>query len=246
MPVNISLQTLSSEAGRVLKRAGKERAGDDLAWAWFNLGAADMGRTIVQRLSAGKMDPQLEAIFGQPWKILEVGAMSLAFEDVMTALDLCADAVFLICGEPTHPKGGAPGQFYDLGNLKKRQGQLDAPAAIRGWIGQLLQDADKPDGDMTVLKDCRDALAHRQVRQHPMATFTSGVPTGMALSEITTLHGQGRVQGRGSIGELIPRLVGFGEAQLESLCKAILTPSSTSLVGPRQVVRASTRAPLGE
>ncbi len=213
MAENSVLQTLSSQAGRKLMQEGKGRAGDDLAWAWFNLSTADRGRTIIGRLANGEMD-QLQAIFGQPWDVLEVAAMSLAFEDVMTAIVLCTDAVLLICGELPDPRG----QFYGLGDLKKRRGKLAAPAAIRAWIDQLLQHS-----DLTLLEDCRHALTHRTVRRHPRLRLVSGRPARRALTEITTLHGQDPPQSRGSIGELIPRLVSFGETQLESLCQAVLT-----------------------
>lgn len=209
-----ALQTLSSRAGRALVRAGaRDQAGQDLAWAWFNLGAADMGRTIVARLAADKTD-ELTAMFDQPWDILEVGAMSLAFEDVMTALDLCADAVFLACGEPLDPTG----RFYDLGSLKKHHQRLCASPSIRAWIDQLLRHP-----DLALAEDCRNPLTHRFVRRHILMAVGTGAPSVRSLSEITTLHGQGPPRGRGSIGDLVPRLVGFGEGQLASLCQAILT-----------------------
>ena len=47
--------------------------------------------------------------------------MSLGFGKVLTALDLCADAILLACGRPLHTKG----QFYDLGNL--RNWRADSP-----------------------------------------------------------------------------------------------------------------------
>jgi hypothetical protein len=212
MQAGDTLQVLSSRAGRALVRTGvPDQAGQDLAWAWFNLGAADMGRTIVGRLAAGKFD-ELTAMFNEPWDILEVGAMSLAFEDVMTALDLCADAVFLACREPLDPTG----RFYDLGNLKKRHRHLSASPSIRAWIDQLLCHP-----DLTLAEDCRHPLTHRFVRRHILMAV-GGAPF-RSVSEITTLHGQDPPRGRGSIGDLVPRLVGFGETHFESLCLAILT-----------------------
>ncbi len=140
--------------------------------------------------------------------------MSLAFEDAMTAIDLCVDAVFLGCGRPL----GATGRFCDLGDLKKQHRQLKAPAAIRSWIDHVL-----PNPDLKLLEECRQPLTQRFVRRHISVAVGEGGPSGKALSEITTLHGQGSHKSWGSIGDPIPRLVGFGEAQLESLCQAILT-----------------------
>ncbi len=50
----------------------------------------------------------------------------------------------------------------------------------------------------------------------------------MVLAELTTLHGRDPqrgtpiTRGQGSIADLVPRLVRFGEEQLEGLCRAIL------------------------
>jgi hypothetical protein len=35
--------------------------------------------TVAQQRATGQMDPQLKAIFGQPWDILDVAAMCLDF-----------------------------------------------------------------------------------------------------------------------------------------------------------------------
>jgi hypothetical protein len=212
-----SLQTLSSRAGRALLEAGApQQAGNDLAWAWLHLGAADLGRTIVRRLSAGEMDQQLEAIYGQPWEVLEVAAMSLGFGDVMTAIDLCADAVLLACGAPLH----ATGRFYDLGNLRRRRGELTTRPALEAWANQLLAHPD----DLTLLEECRHHLIHRHVRRHIGVTMGNAEPTRRALAEITTLHGSDPPRSRGSIADLVPRMVTFGEEQLKALCSAILNP----------------------
>ncbi len=77
---------------------------------------------------------------------------------------------------------------------------------------------------MTLLEDCRHPITHRHVRRHINVTLGNVVPTGRALAEITTLHGEGGARWRGSIADLVPRLVAFGEEQLELLCRAILTP----------------------
>ena len=64
--MNAELETLASRAGRALVGAGgTDQAGSDLAWAWFNVGAAGMDRTIVPRLGAGGIDPVLQ-VFDEP------------------------------------------------------------------------------------------------------------------------------------------------------------------------------------
>jgi hypothetical protein len=210
----VTLQTLSSRAGRALVAGGvPHRAADDLAWAWFNLGAAGIGQTIVGRLGGGSMDQDLDRIFSQPWEILEVAAMSLAFEDTMTALDLCADAAMIAGGQPIL----ANGKFYDVGLLRRDRGKLTLTSSVGAWVDQLL-----PHADLALLVACRNPLTHQTVRRHIGVTLGTGIPTGRSLAEITTLHGNSPAQNRGSIGVLIPQLVSFGEVQVEKLCNAVL------------------------
>jgi hypothetical protein len=210
----VTLQTLSSRAGRALVAGGvPHRAADDLAWAWFNLGAAGIGRTMVGRLGGGSMDPDLDRIFSQPWEILEVAAMSLAFEDTMTALDLCADAVMIAGGQPMP----ANGRFYDVGLLRRDRRKLTLTGSVVAWVDQLLLHA-----DLALLVACRNPLTRQTVRRHIGVTMGTGIPTGRSLAEITTLHGNAPPQNRGSIGVLIPQLVSFGERQVEALCNAVL------------------------
>ena len=172
-----------------------------------------MGRTIVGRLGGGVMDADLDRIFGEPWDILEVAAMSLAFEDATTALDLCADVAMLVGGKPLL----ANGKYYDVGLLRRDHLKLRLTPSVKAWVDQLLAHA-----DLALLAACRNPLTHQSVRRHMGVTFGGGVPAGRALSEITTLHGANPPQGRGSIAILIPQLVGFGETQVETLCSAIL------------------------
>ena len=132
------------------------------------------GRTIVEHMAIGEVD-QLSAIFDEPWDILEVAAMSLGFEDAVTAIDLCADAVFLACGRPLRTLGGST--TWASSNSSTNTLPLQPPFVPGS--DQLLQHADLP-----LLEDCRHPLTHRFVRRH------IALGAGRGLSEITTLHGQ--------------------------------------------------------
>ena len=56
-------------------------------WAAFNLRAARMGARIAAELGSGSAGlARLRAVFDEQWDVLEIGAMSLGFEDVMSAL----------------------------------------------------------------------------------------------------------------------------------------------------------------
>jgi len=41
---------------------------------------------------------RFRGVFPEEWDIVEIAAMSLAFEDSATALDLCANTVYLAAG----------------------------------------------------------------------------------------------------------------------------------------------------
>lgn len=197
------------------------RAATDLMRAAFHLGAAEVGWTIGAGLGGDVIDPRLQAVFGQTYDILEMATMSLGFGNTMSALDLCADAVLLACGEPLQ----GDGRFYDVGDLRRRrQGRrLAASPALRAWIDQLLADP-----DLAELQDCRDHLIHRTPqRDITYRLDRRGLATTRELAEITTLQGGRPARQRGSIADLVPRLVGFGEDQLHDLCAAILTPRPT-------------------
>lgn len=189
-------------------------AGADLAWASLNIGAAAIGGTIAERLAGDQMESDLRAIGAVPWEITEVAAMSLAFEDSMTALDLCADAIFLSCG---HQRPSS-GQFFDVGQLRKKHLSLSPSPSVRAWIDQFVTDP-----DLALLEECRHALAHRFVRRDYMVKLEPDSAVKRTLSGITTLADSGHpAQSKGSIGLLIPRLVGFAETQVEALFEAIL------------------------
>ncbi len=211
------LRTLAGRAGWALLQAGLDRqANIDLVLAARRLGAAEVGWTIVERLGAGQPDAQLEALFGQDWDVLEETAMSLGFGQTVSALDLCADAVLLACGEQSLEQG----RLYGLRQVRERDsgGQLVAPLPLRAWVDQLLAHP-----DLALLKECRDHLTHRTPRRETTLLLDQRGRTDFRrLAELTTLHGQAGVRNLGSIGQLVPRLVGFGEEQLEALCRAIL------------------------
>lgn len=215
---------LASRAGLVLQGAGVDPvAGTDLGWAWLNIGAAAAGAVVVERLATDQMNADLKALSRLPYEVSEVVGMSLAFEDSMTALDLCADAIFLTCGRARRPDG----RFYDVGYLKKEHQSLNARAAIAEWIAQFLLHSELP-----VLEACRHSLAHRHVPRSYMMRLARDAPIRRGPSEITIQvanpHGQLLAETH-SIGELIPRMVGFAETQIEAVCTAILrdfAPSS--------------------
>jgi hypothetical protein len=171
-----------------------------------------MGRQIVELLESGPEGlARLQEIFPGQWDTLEVAAMSLGFEDVTTAMDLCSNAVYLATG-------GTPssdGRFKDLGHWSAHRAST-LPTATRDWVTGVVGDP-----QTEVLQKCREALAHRTLRRR--IAVQVGSIEGRSLVEITTLPTPGGVppQSLGNIGVLIPQLVAFGETQFVLCCEAL-------------------------
>jgi len=179
-------------------------------WAVFNLRTARMGERIAAEMGSGSAGvARLRAVFHEEWDVLEVGAMSLGFEDVMTALDLCANAVYLVAGG-TPSSGGA---YKDLGYWTPgRVAKL--PSNTHDWLVALQAHPDKH-----LLDHCRTELAHRAVQRHVIRG--AGGAATPSLTEITIPAVGGDPPARVSIGVLIPRLVEFGNDQFLRCCAAL-------------------------
>jgi hypothetical protein len=154
---------------------------------------------------------QLQAIFPESWDTLEVSAMSLGFEDVTTAIDLCANAAYLATGGTP----SADGSFKDLGYWSEQR-IAALPNATGAWLGALLTNP-----DTQTLRACRQSLSHRTLVRH--IAIQVGSSQGRSLAEITTpgTPGGSPPKSLGSIGILIPRLIAFGEREFISCCEAL-------------------------
>jgi hypothetical protein len=179
-------------------------------WAAFNLKTAGMGQRIAAELESGPEGlARIRCVFDEDWDVLEIAAMSLAFEDVLTALDLCANATYLA-------SGGTPasdGNFKDLGHWTTER-LATLPENTRDWLGALLASSGKH-----LLDHCRSQLAHRAVSRHVIRGV--GGPPTPSLTEIMIPALDGEPARPVSIGVLIPRLVGFGSDQFLGCCTAL-------------------------
>ena len=201
-------------ARRLEQLSGTRRdAGRSIMWAAFNLRAARMGARIAAELGSGSAGlARLRAVFDEQWDVLEIGAMSLGFEDVMSALDLCANAIYLASGG----QPASDGKYKDLGWWKP--GHLatlsGTPNTLR-WVSELQADSERQ-----ILEHCRAMLTHRAVPRH-IFRGAGGAPTP-PLTEIRIPAVGSSPAQRVSIGVLIPRLVQFGDNQFERCCAALL------------------------
>jgi hypothetical protein len=195
---------LAARTEATIRAAGKAPFGsaDRLLWAAFNLRSARIGQRIITLLAASPSGySALSAQLDAEWDVLEVAAMSLAFEDSMTALDICANALYEAVGGTAPPSG----IFRDVGYWSTvRIAALSKPTT-KAWITALTSSADYAD-----LKLARDALTHRYVSRQ---MFRGGT---RSVSSIAT---PGR--SLGSLDVLIPRTILFAEQEFESFCGAL-------------------------
>jgi hypothetical protein len=149
-------------------------------------------------------------LFPEEWDVLEVAAMSLAFEDTMTALDLLANAVYVACGGTP----SASGAYKDLGYWTPTRIAAVTQANTKRWL-----DAVTTSADLSLLKTCRDALTHRSVTR--LVSMGGGV--GRSVVEIAErpVPGSAATAPLGGIDVLIPNVLTFGEQQLQA-CSAAL------------------------
>lgn len=218
----VPLLTLAQDTERVLQNSQTARnapqVGSDLTWAAWHLEAAAAGQRIVESLKAGHVG-ELTQLFGIQWDALEVMAMSLGFGDVMSALDLCADALYLVTGGTPKSTGG----FKDMGWWTPSRATT-LPPRLRAWINALLVSADWP-----LLKNCRHPIIHRYLQRTIAVSFTDSLATGQtsyhrSLVDISLPPPPPYTAAPtplGNIGDLIPRLRGFGEAQYHDFCAAL-------------------------
>jgi hypothetical protein len=213
-----SLFKLASDTDHLLQaRFGESvsEAGADLAWAAFNLQSAQLARSLVEQLSSGADGiVAVQSVLDAGWDTLEVAAMSLAFGDVKTALDLCANAVFRVAGGQLNKSGWFKDVEFWNGSGSQ---ELSVPPATEKWLKALLAD-----DDLQLLLTCRHSLTHRRVRRHVFGGDRR------SFSEITELvpSGGNALTSLGSVGDLIPRLVEFGIGQFTDLCEALCVDST--------------------
>jgi hypothetical protein len=101
--------------------------------ASLNLRAACVGYRLALRLSEGR-EEEVTSLLGGDYDTLEHAAMSLAVEDVITALDLCASA--LAASIPATENAARRGPASGAGANRQRSGDM-----IRGCDALLVLEA---------------------------------------------------------------------------------------------------------
>lgn len=171
-----------------------------LGWASWHLNTAQLGWDMFQRaLPEGDQN-----LTGHPMHTVEIAAENLIFRGVVSAMDLCAAAVFRLTGEPLRADRERDVAWWL--DQKKVQPWHLVPAHLQRWLGVF-------HGDKTweLATELRHGFTHRSVRRH-----------------INVLVGAGRVSVQLEVAGVLydaavvmPRLVMFGRQRYSSFERAL-------------------------
>jgi hypothetical protein len=147
-----------------------DRVGSLLRAVATNLDSAKIGYRMAERLSGGQGDQLRALLGGGDWDTVEHAAMSLAVEDVVTAMDLCA-AIIQSLVRPAPTRWGDP--VWDINSVR----DADIPEAwapVRGWLENLQRHE-----HYGRLIAWRHAMVHRSYEKVSLATRWSSAGTSV-------------------------------------------------------------------
>jgi hypothetical protein len=140
---------------------------------------------------------------------VEIAAQNLVFRGVVTAMDLCASAVYRLAGGTLRPNFE-----FDVGQWFDRRANppwAKTPAPLAAWVRLFDSDSDT-DGDWKLATWLRDAYTHRTTTRH--FTLSLGRPSVAQ----TSLDADGVLHASTAT---MNRIVSFGLARFRSFADAV-------------------------
>ena len=188
---------------------GGEAIGRLVATGAFHLDAARFGARLYSMVHSPD-DYDTVRRLGETPTTLETAAANLVFRGVVTALDLCAAALYRL----NAPSPGVPGgRERDMAwwNSPGRRASLTPEQA--SWVSSI-----QGSEDWTLLEEARHAYTHRTVPRHVRLQLGSLVgPQGPDPEMAPVLRRGGTeivISGRKhDLADILPRLVAFGELE---------------------------------
>lgn len=180
----------------------RQQAEPLLAWAWFNLDAAQLGWDLFQR-AIPDGDNNLT---GHQLQTVEFAALSLIFRGTVSAMDQCAASVFRLTGQQPPPQRERDVEWWFRQGHAAPWPLVPTPLAI--WLMTF-------DGNATweLLSELRHAFTHRTVQRH--VTVSIGSPTPAHQLEL-------ELQGaRHGAWDLMSRFLTFGKRRFSALERAL-------------------------
>ena len=200
------LDAASAASARLEKRGPAEVVGHTsplISWAAFHLGAAFAAEVMIERLGTEDGWHDLQRVLGvNSYDIMEAQAFIVASSSVMTAIDLCAAAVYRLSGGTP-----APGREYDLGDWRRHGDRDETPPALQTWLSDVLRSAEQ-----SLLERARHQAVHRSTPR--VIKLTAGAHRLPASEFVVdgTAH---------PVDDLIARFARHGENRFDAFCDSV-------------------------
>jgi hypothetical protein len=182
-----------------------QQAASLMTWAAMNLGTAQLGRGLMDRIATSEGVEEVRRLLGdQLFQVLEVSAFSTSARSVVTALDLCAAALYRMSGLPAR-KGGKEADVSYWTAQRITASQLEPEQ--KTWLTSLQTSC-----EWQFLEPVRHGVTHRYFRT---SVYLSTGGVGPIINDVwidgTTY----------SMDGLVRRFFLFGEDQFRSFCDGL-------------------------
>jgi hypothetical protein len=183
-----------------LNQPHRRQADPLLSWASWHLNTAQLGWDVLERAWADGD----ENLTGHPLYTVEMAAENLIFRGVVSAMDLCAAAIYRLTGESLRADRERDVGWW-LDTRGKRHWRL-VPIPVRQWLRVF-----RGHTTWEMATELRNAFTHRSLQRH----------VSLAIG-----HGHGSVEfetpnGRYDSEEAMSRLVTFGQRRYSSFERAL-------------------------
>lgn len=193
-----------NEVHRALEAHRRDKAAEAVPLvmnAWYHIGAAAIALELIHNVEDPDRRRALAELFTAPQDLLDWTAFSLGARSVVSGLDLCAAALWRLCGD--EPLKG--GWESDIEHAYKRQSELTSGPLV-DWLVAVHDSS-----EYSVIKLFRDAFTHRQVNRH--AKVILGQPTQSVFeSEVGS--------SRETAAARLPRATAFAVERFSAFCDA--------------------------
>ena len=171
--------------------------------AWYHVGAAAVALELIENVEDPERRRALGVLFAAPPDLLDWTAFSIGTRSVISALDVCAAAVWRL-------SGGRPlnsGRERDLDEAFRMQAQLTSGPLVN-W---LVLAHDSP--EYPTIREFRHGFTHRQVSRHVQVFL--GEDRSEFVSEVGSSRQTAAAHLRMAIPFAVDRFSAFCDAAIE-------------------------------
>ncbi len=179
-----------------------------LSGAAYNLAGARIAHGLLRWKASGDYDTIRSSVANEQWDLFEIAAVDMCLRSLVTALDLCAAALFRLGGG--HRASGET----DLRRWDSDVGRtpLSLPAQLTGWADL------RHSSEFKDLVDSRNDATHRR----RLVTAAVGAPAALSIDYGGTSR---------PVLQLTDEIGEYGRKKFRDLCTLLLTwsPRATAI-----------------